>query len=521
MTAITTIILHSHVGGEQSPEQFAETIGSIVKQTTGNFDVIFLGSINFATRDTLLKNSISSKEITANDRTLATQMNDALGKSTADNILYMDNQISPVILKKAALEAFLISADRNPEAGFFYSDYELENNGSVNEQKLLHHHIGRVRDNQDYGKVIFIRKEAIEKVSCIDESLKYNSMYDLRLKISEHYELIRISNKYSGSLYRVIAAGEKANVFDYLLAGKEVQLEAEEIVTNHLKRLGAYFKPGQFIPVHSRHEDVSTLKASVIIPVGYRPEFIGTAIDSIQAQTVQDIEAIIVVNGGDNDPTAAVVKKYLEGGELYDPEKPEISLIEIDINNIGLCLNMGANNARGKYYIQLDSDDRLKPDAVERIIGCFESTDNVGMVIGSYEVWEMKKDGNLSRMEDIPVVTHDEWTNDNGRNNLLRINGAGAPRAIPIHIIKEMGYFSVNDDIFSRNYGEDYEMVNKIAECYRIGRIYEPIYEVIRHSGGTDHAINQDVIDRNDEAKDDMRKEIIMRRIGYNCLENE
>jgi len=138
------------------------------------------------------------------------------------------------------------------------------------------------------------------------------------------------------------------------------------------------------------------------------------------------------------------------------------------------------------------------------------------MVIGSYEVWEKGDDGSLSRMKDIPVVTHDEWTENNGRNNLLRINGAGAPRSIPIHTIKEMGYFGINDDAYARNYGEDYEMVNKIAEYYKIGRIYDPVYEVIRHSGGTDHAINQEVIDRNDEAKDDMRKEVILRRIAFN-----
>jgi len=110
------------------------------------------------------------------------------------------------------------------------------------------------------------------------------------------------------------------------------------------------------------------------------------------------------------------------------------------------------------------------------------------------------------------VVTHDEWTDDNGRNNLLRINGAGAPRAIPFQIIKEMGYFGINDDPYALNYGEDYDMVLHISEKYRIGRIYEPIYDVIRHAGGTDHNIDQVTIDRNDEAKDHMRREAINRR---------
>ena len=122
----------------------------------------------------------------------------------------------------------------------------------------------------------------------------------------------------------------------------------------------------------------------------------------------------------------------------------------------------------------------------------------------------------LSRVESIPVVTHDEWTEENGRNNLLRINGAGAPRAIPINLIKEIGYFGINDEPFARNYGEDYEMVLKISEKYRVGRIWDPIYEVVRHKGGTDHSIDIETITRNDEAKDYMRLEAVNRRKAMN-----
>lgn len=516
MTPSTTIILHGNLENHQLPELFKMTVQSIELQINRDFDVIFLGKTDSEIRDILHKSSIKTAQINSKDKSFAILINRALIQTRADNILYIDNRNNPVILKKAALEAFLISAVRNPESGLFYSDYELEDDGNIKEINLLFHHIGRVRDNQDYGKVFFFRRKALEKNSLFDDSVKYNSLYDTRLKISEHYKLTRISNKFNGSFYKVIAAGRKTNVFDYLLAGKDVQVEAEKIVTNHLKRLNAYLEPGKFMTSEIKYKDVSNLAASVIIPVGYRPEFIGTAIESIQAQTVQNIEAIIVVNGGDNDPTIAEVNKYMKGGELFDPEKPEIRIIVVDINSIGFCLNLGVNSARGKYYVQLDSDDRLKPDAVEKIINCFKSSQDIGMVIGSYEVWKKNDDGALSRMNDIPVVTHDEWTSDNGRNNLLRINGAGAPRAIPIHIIKEMGHFGINDDAFARNYGEDYEMVNKIAEYYEIGRVYDPIYEVIRHSGGTDHAINQNVIDRNDEAKDNMRKETILRRIAFN-----
>ena len=139
------------------------------------------------------------------------------------------------------------------------------------------------------------------------------------------------------------------------------------------------------------------------------------------------------------------------------------------------------------------------------------------MVIGSYEVWELDPlSGKVKRKADMPIVTHDEWTNDNGPNNLLRINGAGAPRSAHIEVIKEVGWFSVNDTPHSRNYGEDYDLVLRISERYRIGRVWEPIYEVIRHPGGTDHSIDQATRNRNDDAKDSMRLEALHRRQEIN-----
>lgn len=185
----------------------------------------------------------------------------------------------------------------------------------------------------------------------------------------------------------------------------------------------------------------------------------------------------------------------------------------MDVNNLGLCLNTGIAAASGRYYVQLDSDDRLKPDAVEKLRDVFDSDPRIGMVIGSYEVWDMDAaSGEITRNATIPVVTHDEWTEENGRNNLLRINGAGAPRAAHIRAIADVGWFGVNDDPSCRNYGEDYDLVMRMSERYRIGRVWDPIYEVIRHAGGTDHSINQEVVDRNDNAKDHMRLEALRRR---------
>ena len=337
------------------------------------------------------------------------------------------------------------------------------------------------------------------------------------MKLAERTKLVHISNRYAGSLYQVEAEDKDHNVFDYLLARKESQIEAETILTEHLKRSKCYLAPGRFYKARPDPSEELILDATVIIPVNNRPDFISTAIESVLDQTVQNIEIIVVVNGGPDDPTNNTVKRYMPGGNKYNPKNPEVHLLTIDINNIGFCLNLGVKIAKGKYYVQLDSDDRLKSKAIEKIIEIFNSDPNIGIVIGSYEVWEKDdKNSKLSRLESIPVVTHDEWTEENGRNNLLHINGAGAPRAIPISVIKEMGYFGVNDEPYARNYGEDYDMVLKISEKHRVGRVWDPIYEVVRHKGGTDHSIDTETITRNDEAKDYMRLQAFKRRRALN-----
>ena len=511
MRARVTIIIFEN----PDEERFRHTLDSVCYQSFSDFNVLVITDKNGEPFGELLHEIPFN---TVSKSTYPVSINNALLATESEFVLLIDNPEVNLILKTAALEGFIIAAERNPSAGMFYADYDLKTATDMKEVRLLHHHPGRVRDNQDYGKAFFFRREAIESAGGFDESVSFNYLYDMRLKISEKFNLIRIANKHSGSFYTVLAPDKKANVFDYLMSGREIQLEAERVFTAHLKRINAYLRPGDLIPTDYTPEENSELTASIIIPVNNRPEFICHAIESIQAQTVRDIEAIIVVNGGENDPTAQQVRKYMKGGPLFKAQNPQIRLKVIDINNIGLCLNIGVIMAKGKYYVQLDSDDRLKPEAVEKILSVFDSDPDISMVIGSYEVWEKTGDHTLRRDENIPVVTHDEWTYENGRNNLLRINGAGAPRSIPVSVIKQMGYFSVNDDQFARNYGEDYEMVLKISEYRRIGRVWDPVYEVVRHAGGTDHSINEEVIARNDEAKDEMRKQAIMRRIAFNRL---
>lgn len=506
-----SVILHLTETAGENPGGLSRLMDSVINQGIDVREIVILNHQSKAPEFEIKSSRISVVDCGADE--LATALNNSLKEITGSHIVYIDNREADIELKRSFLEAVDIIITKYPHLGMLYGDYELIENGERKEIRLLKHHHGRLRDNQDYGRVFVFAGQALADSGNFDESVKYNLMYDTRLKLSEKYEIVHIANKYAGSLYSVVAQSKEHNVFDYLLAGREVQLEAERILTEHLKRIGAYLKPG--FNYHKRPDigQKYDLLASIVIPVNNRPEFIESALTSVFNQTEKNIEVIVVVNGGIQDPTVKEVNKYLPGGVYFDESRPPVRLVVTDINNIGLSLNLGIKKARGQYYIQLDSDDRLKPDAVEKTVALFESDPEIGIVIGSYEVWQKKDNGDFVRMEDIPVVTHDEWTDENGRNNLFHINGAGAPRCIPISIIKEMGYFGINDEPYARNYGEDYDLVMKISEKYKVGRIYDPIYEVVRHSGGTDHSINQETIDRNDEAKDYMRLLAIQRRI--------
>ncbi|OQY04468.1 MAG: glycosyl transferase family 2 [Bacteroidetes bacterium 4572_117] len=515
----TNIILHYSELAEYNDDAFIGIVKSVFGQTNQDFELTIISNKKSddisAKIDAINLKSAKVNLLSVNDKKQSVQLNEALKGSDSKYQLYIDNRTQLIELKKSALDLYLLAAENNKNTGLVYSDYEVLENNTVKEIRLLKHHIGRVRDNQDYGKALFIKKEALEDVGYLSSEVKYNAIFDLRLKISENFELVHIANRYAGSLYQVVSQAKEHNVFDYLLASKDSQLEAEQVLSEHLKRINAYLEPGAHYTNRPQADSDAKLKASIIIPVNNRPIFISDAIESVQAQTIKEVEVIVVVNGGENDPTVKTVEKYLPGGEKYDASKPGVQLLIHDLNNLGLCFNAGAKIARGEYYVQLDSDDRLKPDAVEKILEVYNSDPKIGMVIGSYEVWEKDDKGNYSRMEELPVVKHEEWTEENGRNNLLRIGGAGAPRSIPIALIKEIG-FSVNEEPFARNYGEDYQMVMKMSERHRIGRVWDAIYEVVRHAGGTDHSIDQNTIDRNDEAKDYMRKESILRRIELN-----
>ncbi len=448
----------------------------------------------------------------------ATALRTAIESAAGANVLLIINDTAPVHLRRSALRTMLMAARRRPGVGLVYADYEiLDLDGNRAETHLLDFHPGRLRETFDLGNVWLLGAEALEQSGGIDPADGAGDLYSLRLRISEQFEIVHIANRSDGTLYTVETPSKPHNVFDYLLSDRNAQLDLERALTEHLMRVGAFLPATRSIrPIRYTADEQRAFDdcvASVIIPVNQRPQFISIALDSVIAQTCRNIEVIVVVNGGENDPTVQQVRRYMPGGDRHDPASPDVRLLILDINNIGLSLNAGLELARGKYYVQLDSDDRLKPYAVEKLIDVFETHPFPAMVIGSYEVWQLDPtSGDRKRCTEIPVVTHDEWTSDNGHNNLLRVNGAGAPRSAHIKAINELGGFGVNDAPHCRNYGEDYDLVLRMSEHYHIGRVWEPIYEVIRHPGGTDHTIDQPTIDRNDNAKDAMRLDALFRR---------
>jgi glycosyltransferase involved in cell wall biosynthesis len=507
---------------DHSDNDLNETIQSLINQNYKNWELLIIDMRGANAPYPKISRHANIHHLPVNFANHALALNHAITQAAGDYIMLANNLQSPITFRLSTLETFWAVAQRHPDLGMIYSDYCLiDEEGKKKDIHLLDHHAGRVRDNMDFGLVWFFPRHVLDHVQGLNGKYQAAYLYDLRLKVSEKFKLVHIAAAKNGYTYLVKATEKKQNVFDYLLAGKQIQLEMEDAVTEHLKRIGAYLTPGaNYHRVKYTQEEekkFSDCIASVVIPVFDREEFIGTAIDSVQAQTIKNVEVIVVVNGGPDDATINGVKPYLPGGKKYDPDKPQVKLLVEDINNLGHCLNKGLREARGKYYVQLDSDDRLKPDAIEKILEVFESDDRIGMVIGSYEVWN--KDavtGEITRDEKVKVVTHDEWTEENGRNNLLRINGAGAPRSAHIKVIRELGWFGMNDGEYSRNYGEDYDLVLRTSEQYRIGRVWDPIYDVIRHVGGTDHSIDQSTVDRNDNAKDFMRLEAIRRRKKIN-----
>jgi hypothetical protein len=383
--------------------------------------------------------------------------------------------------------------------GLVYSDFRDEIDGQTREHTLIDYQLGSVRDDFDFGPVIIISKraasQALRRHGQIDEELCWAGLYDLRLKLSIDSAVLHIPEPlYSRTLRDERTSGEQQ--FDYLdPSRRDCQLEMETVATAHLKRIGAYLAP-EFQPLPPPR-DPAPVHASIVIPVRNRERTIRDAIVSALSQQTSFDFNVIVIDNHSSDRTSAIV------AEIARDHKQVVHIIpERTDHGIGGCWNEAIYSSHCGYYaVQLDSDDIYKDEhTLESIIAKF-GEGQYAMVIGSYTVVNFD-------LQEIPpgLIDHCEWTRENGRNNALRINGLGAPRAFYVPVLRQFGFPDVS-------YGEDYAVGLRISRHYEIGRIYHSLYFARRWEGNSDAQLDLETTNRHNAYKDKLRTiEILARK---------
>ena len=396
-----------------------------------------------------------------------------------------------------ALERLLQIA-QDTEAGLVYADHYQVKGGELVKAPVIDYQKGSLRDDFDFGSVLFFDAAALkESVQRMTETYQHAGLYDLRLKLSQRYALVH-ANEY---LYSEVEednrkSGEKQ--FDYVdPRNRDRQIEMEKACTQHLKEIGGYLEP-HFKDIDFNQGEFE-VEASVIIPVRNRAATIGAAIESVLKQQTKFKFNLIVIDNHSTDGTTEAIDAFKADGRVVHlvPERNDLG--------IGGCWNYGVNSTHcGKFAVQLDSDDLYKDEhTLQTIVDAFYEQ-KCAMVIGSY----MMTDFDLNELPP-GVIDHKEWTPDNGRNNALRINGLGAPRAFYTPVLRSIG-------LPNTSYGEDYAMGLNISRHYQIGRIYDVLYLCRRWGGNSDAALSIEKVNVNNLYKDRIRTWELEARIALN-----
>lgn len=418
-----------------------------------------------------------------------------IAEETKGEYCLLITKSTPLKLHYLALERLQQIAE-DTKAGLVYADhYQLKDDKCVN-APVIDYQQGSLRDDFDFGSVLLFNSKAL-KESCqrMKNSYQHAALYDLRLKLSQRYDLVH-ANEY---LYTEIEednrkSGEKQ--FDYVdPRNQDRQKEMESACTEHLKEIGGYLKPS-FKTVDFVH-DAFEVEASVIIPVKNRETTIDAAIRSVLTQKANFKYNILVIDNHSTDGTTEKIDQYKDDERVVHviPERNDLG--------IGGCWNLGIHHPKcGKFAVQLDSDDLYKDEnTLQTIVNAFYEQ-QCAMVIGSYRMTDFD-------LNTLPpgVIDHREWTPENGRNNALRINGLGAPRAFYTPIARQIGFPNTS-------YGEDYAMGLNISRHYQIGRIYDVLYLCRRWGGNSDAALSIERVNANNLYKDRIRTWELQARIN-------
>lgn len=404
---------------------------------------------------------------------------------------------TPFELSYKALER-MIQFLEDPMAGLAYSNFYEWKDGKKQKHPVIDYQAGSVRDDFDFGSLLMFNTIQFKAASytCfeIGDTFNYAGLYMVRLFLSINARIIHIDEYlYTETEKGLRESGEKQ--FDYVdPRNREAQQEMEEAFTSYLEDFGAHLLPvKQKIDVSKADFDYT---ASVVIPVRNRVRTIEDAIRSALNQKTKFKYNILVVDNHSDDGTTAVIERYKDNPTVIhlQPERTDLG--------IGGCWDLAVNHPScGRFAVQLDSDDLYSgPSTLQRIIDKFQKG-HYGMVIGSYRMTDFD-------LNTLPpgIITHREWTDQNGHNNALRINGFGAPRAFYTPLLRKIGFPNVS-------YGEDYAVCLAISRSYPIGRIYAPIYLCRRWEGNSDAVLSIEQINANNTFKDNIRtRELFIRK---------
>lgn len=416
----------------------------------------------------------------------------SIAEAVSHKFVLIYTKDKPLEMGMFALDRILSIAE-DTKADMLYADHYTSAVGEDGAERRFRHPLidcqkGALRDDFDFGSVLVFRASSFKRaVRTMTEDYQWGALYDLRLRMKR---IVHI-NEY---LYTEIEtdsrkSGEKQ--FDYVdPKNRAVQIEMEKICTEHLKRIGAWLPPVFKDPdaaSFGQHE--FPVAATVVIPVFNRVRTVKDAVQSALAQECDFQFNVIVVDNHSSDGTYEILEELAQ----QDDRLVHVVPAKHDLG-IGGCWNLAVHHEKcGEFAVQLDSDDVYSgPDTLQKIVNAFHEQ-KCAMVVGTYQMTDFE-------MKPIPpgIIDHREWTEDNGRNNALRINGLGAPRAFWTPLLRTI-------NLPNTSYGEDYALGLRISREYRIGRIYDVLYCCRRWEGNSDAALDIEKVNANNLYKDRIR----------------
>lgn len=411
----------------------------------------------------------------------------SIAENTDADYLLLCTRMTSVRWGLYALERFLRTAD-DTGAVMVYSDHYSLEEGALTKHPAIDYQAGSLRDDFDFGSLWLIKSQALlDYVAQTDRvDYQYAGLYDLRLYLSRKGEIFHLNEYlYTEAELDNRKSGEKQ--FDYVNPrNREVQIEMERACTAHLEKVGAIVDTNFYRQPDFDEQDFAC-EASVVIPVFNREKTIADAVKSALSQKTNFPYNVIVVNNHSTDSTGEILDS-IDDGRLIQivPGRTDLG--------IGGCWNVAVNSDHcGKFAVQLDSDDLYSsPKTLQKIVDAFHEQ-KAAMIIGSYRMCDFD-------LNTLPpgLIDHKEWTEDNGCNNALRINGLGAPRAFFTPLVRQIQFPNTS-------YGEDYALGLAFSRRYRIGRIYDELYLCRRWGGNSDAALSVERVNANNLYKDRLR----------------